>query len=274
MASTPADMQKAIEDLKNATIELTKAQKAQRAATPAPTTPLGQARQATADARQAERDARKKVKDIAKDLAKNKPGDRVSELSAAFRLAKGGGQALAGGDVVGGAASLAGVGEAGGSALAAIGPAGLAVAGVVAAGYACWKFKEAMDESTRSTIANYKELSKNSGAMAQVMANRDVRELLREREKGDRLAGVAGALTDAEQHRADASKELEIAWEEFKAGYLTVWNEAIAQILTAVNKLANLGANTKVTPQTLGGMMTKIADDADKKFNQHRANNK
>ncbi len=148
----------------------------------------------------------------------------VQGLVQAYRGLTGAGRSIGGltrsGNIGGAAEGLASAGRGLGAAEAAGGGAGAAgamalpVLGVIAAGVAAWEFKKAMDEATRTTIQHYRQLAEVSGVMAAVMAQRDVRDMMRERSTGDRLAGVAQALTNAEQDRADASQELEIAWEE------------------------------------------------------------
>lgn len=118
------------------------------------------------------------------------------------------------------------------------GPAGMALTVIGATVGALGQFKQALDDSTRATISHYRELSEVSSGMAAVMAERDVRETFREMERGDRLAPIAEQLVKAEQDRADASFELELAWEELKGTFLTGYQEAMAEVLGLITDIA------------------------------------
>lgn len=148
-----------------------------------------------------------------------------------------------------------------------------AITGVASAAI---EFKRAMDESTRATIANYRELGKFSGAMASVLAQRDVREMVRDVEKGNRLADVAGALTQAEQDRQDQGKELEIAWEELKGGFLYEYQRLLGGLLEIGSDLAVSlkeyfgGMEDVKGVETFGSILDKAADKAERDLGRFR----
>jgi hypothetical protein len=88
---------------------------------------------------------------------------------------------------------------------------------MVLLGVAAAKAAQALDTMVKHQVEANQHLSYASAQMAFVTAQRAIQERLRDRERGDRLAGSAGALVAAEQGGKDARNELTIFGEH-------VWN--------------------------------------------------
>lgn len=227
-------------------------------------------------AQEAARKARKqKEQEAAEAKRRSNP---VGKLLGAFRAGGGAGRGVAGaigsGDLSGALGGILNAGEATGVAAGAVGSvAGLAT-GIGATVAAVAAFKSAMDAATSATITNYRELARASGVMATVMAQRDVRELIRNRSIGDATAGAAQRLTQAEQDRADAGASFEVAWTEIKSGFLSRYNEDIADILGQLTIIAsNIGFLSPVSqPPSLGEMLRRSTADTEAAIREHRQN--
>jgi hypothetical protein len=111
-----------------------------------------------------------------------------------------------------------GLGSAGAS-VSAVG-AGLAMAGLATAAVAAAK---GMNALTDKQLEYNRSLSHASAQMAFVFAQRDIQELMRNREKGDRLVDSARNLTQAEQSRQENRKETDLLWERLKTSGATFW---------------------------------------------------
>lgn len=68
-------------------------------------------------------------------------------------------------------------------------------------------------------------LARFSANMAQIEAERNIQEIFREREKGDRLSSSARSLVESEQRAKDQTKELDILWNNVKNNVGTAWND-------------------------------------------------
>jgi hypothetical protein len=117
------------------------------------------------------------------------------------------GAAAAGGGEAAGAAGAAGAAAAGG-------PIGLAVLAVVAVlaslVIAFRKFQTHVEEATDELIRDQAKLAEVSGGMAAVFAEREMQELRRDREKGNRLSTSARYLVEGEQQRKDKEVNFEV----------------------------------------------------------------
>jgi hypothetical protein len=140
-----------------------------------------------------------------------------------------------------GMAARSGVASAATSALGAGGALGAATGvGVafVAVAAAVWKAIDSVKAMTEEQVNYAKHLSQASGMMAAVVANRDVKEMMRDMEKGNRLSGSMNELFDAEQERKDNTKDIEILGEKIKNGLLTFSNNVISGLAKPFNELA------------------------------------
>lgn len=222
-----------------------------------------------------------------------KGGSTMGDLLGNYRNLTGGlrgaGSQFAGGNLAGGLQSIVQSGKSiegvssgitsamgGGRLAAAAGPVGAAVVATVGITMALNEFKKALDAATQSTIAHYRQLGQYSSQMALNVALHDIQKMMREREKGDRLAPVAAELMQAEQQREDAGKEVEIAWEEFKAGFLIEFQKTMRDILmmgsdaVAVIK-QYFGGSERIDPAPhLGAMLQQQADKLQKAKQQQR----
>ncbi len=160
-------------------------------------------------------------------------GSGGSAANALGKLGRGGG----GGAKAGAAAAEAG-GMAGmaGMATKLAGPVGVAIE----AGKALYEFKKAVEQSTAAQLESYRKLAEVSGAMSVVIANRDLRDTLRDMKRGNDLASSAGALADSEARRKDATLPVENAIEKATNSILAVLNDSIAIAANQVNDILEL----------------------------------
>lgn len=118
------------------------------------------------------------------------------------------------------------------AAAGSLGPVGV---GLSILAVAAVKATQSLNEMAKGQVEYARSLSHASAQMALVMAERDIQELMRNREKGDRLSTSARALTQAEQFKEDNTKEIDIlidkgknyigaAWEVFKTGLFLQMN--------------------------------------------------
>jgi hypothetical protein len=149
--------------------------------------------------------------------------------ASSFGGAGGGGEA----EGAAGAAEGGAEAEAAGGAAAGVLGAALVILGKVAVGTAV-----RLQEMSRAQVEFNRGLATVSASMAAVFAQRDVREMLRNMEVGQRLAQSARDLTQAEQDRADNTKEIEVAWERAKNRAGTIWEEFKSYVLKPLNDLA------------------------------------
>lgn len=221
---------------------------------------------------------RKKEKEPKKPTTISDLIGRYQELSGGLR---GAGASFAGGDISGGIKGMLQSGKdfgklsdgitdvlGGGRAAGVAGPVGAAVVATVGITMALNEFKKALDAATQSTIAHYRQLGQYSSQMALNVALHDIQKMMREREKGDRLAPVAAELMQAEQQREDAGKEVEIAWEEFKAGFLIEFQNTMRDIMLYLSDAVGVmkqhfGGTERIDPVPhLGAMLQQQADKA------------
>jgi hypothetical protein len=127
-----------------------------------------------------------------------------------------------------------------GGAIAAVAAGGPVAIGVAALGFAAVKAAEALNRMTAEQLVYNRHLAQSSAQMAMVFAERDVQERMREREKGDRLAGSARALAQAEQGFAEGTKETEILWNRAKNEIAAEWETFKTVALSEVEVIATV----------------------------------
>lgn len=109
---------------------------------------------------------------------------------------------------------------------------------VLGAASALGAFKKAVESATDGAIAAARKYAEVSASMASVMAQRDVRELMRDREKGDRISSSARTLTNAEQDRKDNTKEIGILGERMWNYALAGGNKLVDALMTPLNEIS------------------------------------
>ena len=142
------------------------------------------------------------------------------------------------------------------------GPAGL----VVGIADQFGKFKKALEGATDQQVASMRQLAEVSASMAQVMAERDVRELMRDMRVGDKTASTARDLTESEQDRKDSTEDVGALFDNIKNEILSLGNDLLATVLRPLNAIAKgvgdlLGfAKDKQETLTLSEFADKMAD--------------
>jgi hypothetical protein len=169
-------------------------------------------------------------------------GGNLAGLLGASAGGQGGGGYAAGRGV--GVAARALAGGAGISAAAnaglkaasqALGPAGMAFQALADKASGAAKWLEKMSVEARKF---HQELANVSPAMAAAEARRNVAIILRQREQGNRLAGAASALNEAEQQKEEAKKELGILEDRVKTALATFWEKVKAGFYAPFNNVA------------------------------------
>lgn len=141
--------------------------------------------------------------------------------------------AVAGKPAAGAALGAAALGAAAGAAGVALG----AVAGAATAVGAAFKTAVGAVESwTDSALANAKRFE-DSGPMTAVFAEKEVRDLMRNIERGDKTAGTAHDLMEAEAARKDALMPLMVFFDNTINKILTFLNEIIVPVIELVTSV-------------------------------------
>lgn len=139
----------------------------------------------------------------------------------------------------------------GGGALGKIGAVAGATAGaLVSLVQAFVKARDAINDWTEAQFETARRLAAVSGSMAHVVAFRDVGQMFRDMERGERTAGSAAKLSEAEGRRKDEENKLAIAFDNGVNAILTVLNNVLTPLLKAVNKGVEL---VNEVGKTLGG---------------------
>lgn len=128
--------------------------------------------------------------------------------------------------------ALGGVAMAGGALGAIAGIGAVAIGAAVA----LKAFHDAVDQATTGAIEAARKYADVSGPMAAVMAERDLKEMLRNQRMGNAQAAGVKGLADAEQRRKDASEELINASTDLKNALLSVLNDMLADVLKPLGK--------------------------------------
>lgn len=147
----------------------------------------------------------------------------------------------------------------------ASGKMGQAAANVLAVSTTLVGFGKAVSENTQRLQAHNQTLAEVSGQMAAVMAVREQRELIRTMRRGDETAASAKFLTDAEQARKDATKEIAALGDKlsnYLEGFLervvTVLASPINDIASLINRAIGDAEDRKDIPVTLGEWLGSI----------------
>jgi hypothetical protein len=150
---------------------------------------------------------------------------------------------------------------------AAAGPAGLAVAAVAAVTVAAVAFGKAIHGMTQEALRAQMRLAEVSGAMASVMAERQIREVLRDQRQGAKLASTARDLARAEQDMKDSLEPMETLITNIKNTVLANIERTLGDILAPVALIAEY-VNAKVfgapSADPISESLKAIADEAEK----------
>jgi hypothetical protein len=147
-----------------------------------------------------------------------------------------------------GAAMGADIGEALGGRAAIAG-------GVVAAGaaftYALIEAGKALRGWTNTVVDENFKFAANSPSMSIVMAQTNIREMFRERRKGEALAGSASQTANAQQNMEDSLEKFDVEWQQFK-------NWGARQIAGGIETIAGGKDNENETGGQIGGIIGAI----------------
>ncbi len=151
--------------------------------------------------------------------------------------------------------------------MSAGGGVGMAAGMVAGAAVGLKLFHDAVVRATDRLVEMNRHYAEVSASMAAVFAGRDVKEIMRDQEKGNRLSSSAQGLVDSEQRRKDGTKELEILADRVANGALSIANDLLAGLLLPLN-LISQGINLlvdaipdnplKSTPADLGQFMEDV----------------
>lgn len=100
------------------------------------------------------------------------------------------------------------------------------------------EFSKAIKQATDQAIAMNRHYAEMSSAMAGVMAQRDVKELMRDMRKGQAIAPSARMLTEAEQSRKDSHEQIDVLGARLENMALAGLNKLAEAILTPFNDVA------------------------------------
>lgn len=112
------------------------------------------------------------------------------------------------------------------------------------------KARDAINDWTEAQFETARRLSAVSGSMASVVAFRDVGQLFRDMERGERTAGSAARLSEAEGSRKDEENKLAIAFDNATNSILAVLNNLLTPILKVLNQGVEM---VNEISKTLGG---------------------
>jgi hypothetical protein len=126
-----------------------------------------------------------------------------------------------------------------GKAAGAIGMGGSLAAGAAGAAVSIaesfLKARDAVHEWTESSLAYARQLGENSGSQAMIAAQREVGQIFRDMERGERTAGSTGRLMEAEAERKEQENKIGIVVDNAKNEVLTLFNKVMTPMLEAVN---------------------------------------
>jgi hypothetical protein len=131
----------------------------------------------------------------------------------------------------GGKAGAAAGGQMGGG----IGKAAGAAAGAATTiAVALYEANKAIGQWTESLMESNKKLAEVSGSMAAVMADREIKEMMRDLHKGEAMAETASDLVQAEDRRKKAEDSVTIPLTNLGNKALTFLNDLAADILEPI----------------------------------------
>lgn len=136
----------------------------------------------------------------------------------------------------------------GGTAGAALGAAGAIAGPVAAVGAAFFQAVDAVDKWTKSALASQEHLSKVSGSMAAVFAEREMLKMVRDQELGEATAGSAKELVEAEDRREKAGLGITKAVTNVGNRLLAFGNDALATVMGPLSDLAEASGLTESGP--------------------------
>jgi hypothetical protein len=140
--------------------------------------------------------------------------------------------------------------------------AGLAGA-VAALPGAAVMFGKAVHGMTEEAVRAQARLAEVSGSMAAVMAERHAREVFRDIRQGEKVAGTARQLVNAEQNLKDSTEPIESLITNIKNTVLSSIEQTLADLLTPVAYIADaIGLWREETPAA--AMSTALRELADR----------
>lgn len=199
-------------------------------------------------------------------------GHLLSALFGGARAAKGmeayvGSGAGAGGAAGGGAGASAGGAMGALRGLGAAGPIGIAVAAIAATGVAAFEFGKELKKATEAMIDHNRKYGEVHAGMATLYALRDLREMLRDRDKAGYLLGPTSRAIATEQQFKDQIFPWQVVWEELKSGFLIEFYQTMTGVLTTVNDILKLlGAEFKHKPTSGSGFGDAVLQIQDQHY--------
>lgn len=122
-------------------------------------------------------------------------------------------------------------------------------------------FSKAVSHATDRLMEAARRYSEVSASMAAITAQRDLREIMRNMEKGERISGSANTLMQAEQSRKDKQVNIEVVMEKISNLTMAGANRALEFLLAPLDRLAQSidelieklpGPRRQQEPATLG----------------------
>lgn len=106
---------------------------------------------------------------------------------------------------------------------------------------ALYMFKKAVEHATDAAVEAARRYAQVSPSQGAAVAERDVREMLREREKGERTSGTMRMVLESEQYRKDQQVEYQVLGENIKNLFTSAGNEILGGILEPINDIIGIG---------------------------------
>lgn len=119
------------------------------------------------------------------------------------------------------------------------------------------QFRKALIRATEAAVNAARKYAEVSGSMAVAVAQRDIREMIREMEKGNRVASSADTMMGAEQFRKDQHKEIDILGDRVQ-NYLVAAGNAVAGTLLIPLEVMATGFNELLD---IVSVLAKVARD-------------
>lgn len=135
---------------------------------------------------------------------------------------------------IGGAIGMRGAGGAIG------GFAGGAVGGVAAVAAGFYEANKAVSKWTDAALDSAAKLGEVSGSMAAIAADREIRQIQRDIEKGESTAKSTEALMESEDRRKNATLPIEIAIDNLQNTVLSTLNDVMTPVITQLGKAVGL----------------------------------
>lgn len=117
-------------------------------------------------------------------------------------------------------------------------PIGMGAVAVITVAQAFNEARKAVVKWTDEAMKTAQQLSKVSGSMAAVMAQRDVQQLVRDVKRGEATAGSAETLMRAESRRKEEELKINIAVDNLKNTVLAIGNDIITVALKPLARIA------------------------------------